>query len=254
MPPPRHRRHRRPQGAGRPVPTVADFPGAECARCGKPESLCVCDQVASIDNRVAVLILQHPQEQDKILGSATLAARQLAKSELRVGLSWPSLAMALGPLAERVDGTDPRRWGSLHLGAVRAALAPKGRELFALDAKGQPLADQDAALAGLVGIVLFDGTWSQAKTLWWRNPWVLKTRRLALAPRHPSRYGALRREPRHEGLSTLEAAALALARLERRPEIETSLLDGFDRMLAKYRAARAEVAGRVSAPRAPAPP
>jgi len=253
--PPDHRRHRRrakPQrtenGADKPSgPALGDFPGAVCGRCGKPASLCVCDQIAPIENRIAVLILQHPQEQDKVLGSAGLAAQHFANAALRVGLSWPSLAKALGPLAERVP-TDPRRWAVLYLGAARAAELPKGRDVVAVDAKGKPIADQTAALAGLAGVALFDGTWSQAKTLWWRNPWVLKMRRIVLAPARPSRYGVLRREPRREGLSTLEAAALAVSRLEARPEIETALGASFEHMLAKYRAAKKGLGDKPASP------
>ncbi len=80
-----------------------------------------------------------------------------------------------------------------------------------LDKKGVALPDQDRALAGIKGVVIFDGTWAQAKTLWWRNAWVLKAKRLVLNPRGSSLYGQLRREPRREGLSTIEAAALTLA-------------------------------------------
>ena len=218
--------------------SLADFPGAICARCEKPNSLCVCDAVTPIDNRIAVLILQHPQEQDKLLGSARLAALHFANAALRVGLSWQSLGKALGASAGAKMPSDPKRWAILYLGAARAADLPKGREVVALDSKGRPEADQNAALKGIDGIVLFDGTWSQAKTLWWRNPWVLKARRIALAPNKPSRYGVLRREPRGEGLSTLEAAAFAVARLESRPEIEVALVESFERMLAKYRMAK----------------
>jgi DTW domain-containing protein YfiP len=88
----------------------------------------------------------------------------------------------------------------------------------------------------LEGVVLFDGTWSQAKTLWWRNPWVLKGQRVALNPHKTSLYGKLRREPRREGLSTIEAAGLILAGVEGRPEIETTLRDALGRMLDRYRA------------------
>ena len=35
-------------------------------------------------------------------------------------------------------------------------------------------------MQGLEGAVLLDGSWNQAKTLWWRNPWVLKAKRIAL--------------------------------------------------------------------------
>jgi len=80
-----------------------------------------------------------------------------------------------------------------------------------------------------------DGTWSQAKALWWRNPWMLKCRRVVLGPRRPSRYGRLRREPRRDGLSTIEAAGMLLSRLERRPDIEEKLTASFERMLDRVR-------------------
>jgi DTW domain-containing protein YfiP len=135
---------------------------------------------------------------------------------------------------------DPSQWAVLHLGATRAADLPRDRELVVLDKKGAALATQDKALAGLRGVVIFDGSWSQAKTLWWRNPWVLKARRLALNPRKKSLYGNLRREPRREALSTLEAAALAVSRLDNKPDVETILLKYFGLMLDKYRGAVAE--------------
>ena len=59
--------------------------------------------------------------------------------------------------------------------------------------------------------MLLDGTWSQAKALWWRNAWMLKCQRVILGPAQPSRYGKLRKEPRGDGLSTIEAAAMLLS-------------------------------------------
>ncbi len=227
----RHYHHRRARDGKAAGPTLGDFPGAPCPICEKPASLCVCGSVAKIDHRVEVLILQHPQEQDKVLGSARLAAAHLAKATFRVGLSWPSLTKALGREA------DPKRWAVLHLGSIEPGKLAPDRDVVALDARGGQLPDQDAALDDLEGVVLFDGTWSQAKTLWWRNPWVLKARRLVLAPSRSSRYGALRREPRAAGLSTLEAAAFLLSRLEHRPDIETAMTESFERMLVQYREA-----------------
>jgi DTW domain-containing protein YfiP len=46
----------------------------------------------------------------------------------------------------------------------------------------------------------------------------------------------MRREPRREGLSTIEATGMLLARLEQRPEIETALTENFRRMLDEIRA------------------
>lgn len=208
-----------------------------CPHCLKEKALCICDEIVPIDNRVALLVLQHPQEQDKTLGTARVAVRNLKNATFKIGLSWASLAKALGRAA------DPKRWAVLYLGSAGAEDFPPGRDLVVLDRQGRPAANQDSALAGIEGVVVLDGTWSQAKTLWWRNPWVLKARRIAIRPQQPSLYGKLRREPRREGLSTIEAAAFVLSRLERRPEIETRMKQTFARMLARYRAAQAEKAG-----------
>jgi DTW domain-containing protein YfiP len=108
-----------------------------------------------------------------------------------------------------------------------------------LDKKGVAAhPDQEDVLKEIQGIVVLDGTWSQAKALWWRNAWLLKSRRILLAPPRPSRYGKLRREPRRDSLATIEAVALVLARLEGRPEIALTLNRSFERMLERYRAAR----------------
>jgi DTW domain-containing protein YfiP len=206
----------------------ADTP---CPRCNKPAALCVCEGISPIDNKIAVLILQHPQEQDVELGTARLTALHLKHATFKIGLSWPSLSKALG------RNVDPKRWAVLYLGSAKTEGAQ--REVVALNRKGAPADDQDTALKDLEGIVLLDGTWSQAKALWWRNAWMLKARRIALNPKRPSRYGKLRREPRRDSVSTLEAAALLLSRLENNPAIETAMTASFEKLLTRYRALRA---------------
>jgi DTW domain-containing protein YfiP len=205
-------------------------PDLPCPDCLKPRALCVCAGIEPCDNRVELVVLQHPQEQDRELGTARLALRHFRKSRLVVGLSWPSLTRLLGRPAE------PKRWGVLYLGPARLGDAPP--PIAVLDRRGEPLPDPAPALAELEGIILLDGSWSQAKALWWRNAWLLKTRRLVLNTGRPSRYGRLRKEPRPDSVSTLEAAAFVMARLERRPEIETRLLASFDAMLRIYREQR----------------
>src|SRR4029079_3780931 len=49
-----------------------------------------------VDNKVAVLILQHPQEQDRVLGTAKLLCATLANAKLTIGLSWRNLGHAPG--------------------------------------------------------------------------------------------------------------------------------------------------------------
>ncbi|HAP45953.1 MAG TPA: DTW domain-containing protein, partial [Afipia sp.] len=205
----------------------------ECTRCGKPLPLCICDSVTPIRNRIELLILQHPQEQDRALGTARLTAQHFEKVTHKIGLSWPSLSKALG------RSVDPQDWAILYLGSAKVADLATDRDVVAIDRKGEIEDHQRQILKDIEGVVLLDGTWSQAKALWWRNAWMLKCRRIILGPAQPSLYGKLRKEPRRDGLSTIEAAGMVLSRLEGRAEIETELNATFQRMLTQYRAVQA---------------
>src|SRR5271154_5049505 len=66
-----------------------------------------------IDNRVFVLVLQHPQERREALSTAPLLCATLRHAKLAIGLSWRGRARAVGGPAE------PKRWAVLHLGAAR---------------------------------------------------------------------------------------------------------------------------------------
>jgi DTW domain-containing protein len=183
----------------------------------------------AIDNRIFVLILQHPREKKEALATAAATRAMLNRAELVIGLSWANLSQALG---RRVDA---KRWAVLYLGSTRPARFGLRGEVIALDRRGEPAADQEPMVKNIDGVVLLDGTWNEAKTLWWRNPWLLKLHRLVLNPQHPSRYGRIRREPRREALSTLEATALLLKHLDGGPEVEAALLGALDRLLAEMR-------------------
>ncbi len=195
-----------------------------CPRCQKPEPLCVCAAIDPVLSPKALVILQHPQEHAEALGTGWLTHCQVQGSILRVGLSWPSLKRLLN------REVDMKRWGVLYLGAAKEAPRPEDPEIVVLDRVGTAarVAAGSAILRALEGIIVLDGTWSQAKTLWWRNPWLLKAQRLVLNPRDRSRYGKLRREPRREALAVIEATAFALARLSGRPELEAQILKPFD--------------------------
>lgn len=180
--------------------------------------MCVCDRIVSYPTQRRVLILQHPQEQDALLGSAQIVLASLPKAQLVIGLSWRNLAHALGE-----EGIDPRKW---------AVLFPD-REAFGSQVTtrhGMPLDPQ-----ALEGIIVLDGTWSKAKTLWWRNPWLNKLNRMSLTPTQPSIYGRLRAEPRREYVSTLESVAAALTACGESAEIEKGLSRVFRTLMQRVR-------------------
>ena len=219
-----------------------------CPSCHKQAPLCLCADVRPVKTPVHVLILQHPQEPDKLLGSARLAHSILENSTLKVGLSWPNLAKALGRAA------DPARWGVLYLGPKTDSKA-KGLRIKPKTAKDfKPYSANPVELDGLI---ILDGTWSQAKTMWWRNAWLLKLNRLALDPARGSLYGQLRREPRRDALSTIETIAETFDALapecheSERPDLKAAseaLRASFAELLRRYRetpscAERAEKSG-----------
>lgn len=192
----------------------------------------MCDSIRELSSRVHVLILQHPQEPDQDLGSARIANLALPNSTLRIGLSWPNLKAALGREAQ------PSRWAVLYLGSGIKSAAPRTSEspsLVLVDKKANPLPDSAKLLRELEGIVLLDGTWSQAKAIWWRNAWLLKLRRAVLTPSKKSLYGELRKEPRRDCLSTIESIAEALSALGEKKATSEGLRDIFSGLLNKQR-------------------
>jgi DTW domain-containing protein YfiP len=177
---------------------------------------------------IRVLVLQHPQEPGETRGSAGLVPQCLEGAEVKVGLSWPNLARALGEQA------DPKKWVVLYLGSgvkneagnTNQVKPLEGRygSLVFVDKKGRPVGVKREDIEGLL---ILDGTWSQAKTMWWRNAWLLKLRRAVLVPKVRSLYGALRREPRKECLSTVESVAVALSALGASEGVTEALFSSF---------------------------
>ncbi len=192
----------------------------------------MCDRVVPLQTQRRVLILQHPQEKDAVLGSAQIVAASLPKAQIVIGLSWKNLAHALGE-----EQVDPQRW---------AVLFPDREQPENGLAARSGKAIEPGALAGIIAL---DGTWSKAKTLWWRNPWLNKLNRLNLKPSQPSIYGRLRDEPRREFVSTLESVAHALTLCGEAPEVEASLLRTFRTLVQRVRDAGL-IPGKAK-PRAP---
>ena len=192
-----------------------------CQTCHRPTAACVCDRIKPHPTARRVLILQHPQEQDALLGSAQLLTASLPQAKIVVGLSWRNLGHALNE-----PEVDPRKW---------AVLFPDR------EASDDQVTTRSGALvepASLEGVIALDGTWSKAKTLWWRNPWLNKLKRVNIKPAQPSIYGRLRAEPRRDYVSTLESVAAALTLCGEDPSIEADLLRVFRTLVQRVRDAK----------------
>ncbi len=198
----------------------------KCLQCLKPENLCVCASLSRLETQLHVLILQHPQEPNEPLSSARLAHLALPQSTLKIGLSWPNLQKALG------RETQSSKWAVLYLGSgIQGGSPNTPHPVEFVSKRGTPVPAPEA----LEGIVILDGTWSQAKALWWRNAWLLKLKRMILQPAQPSLYRELRKEPRKECLSTIESIAETLVALGEPVETGEKLKSLFSSLLEKKR-------------------
>jgi DTW domain-containing protein YfiP len=194
---------------------------SDCEICRRPKAACVCDRITRFETARRVLILQHPQEQDAVLGSAQILTASLPRAQVVVGLSWRNLEHALGETE-----IDVRRWAVLFPNA-------EGEGDRVTTRRGAELEP-----GALHGIIALDGTWSKAKTLWWRNPWLNKLNRIALEPGKPSIYGRLRAEPRAGLVSTLESVSAALTLCGEAPEIQAGLERTFRTLVQRVRDAK----------------
>jgi DTW domain-containing protein len=181
-----------------------------CERCWKDKRLCVCESIHPVENKFEVLVLQHPREAANPWGTARLLSLGLKKSTHRIGLSWKSLSDALG-VPKEGPKPDPKQWSVLFLG-TRAD---------AKKAKSTPHSGPTK------GMIILDGNWKQSKTLWWRNPWLLKVNRIVIESKEikASKYGEYRRQPRKGCLSSIEAAGECLTQLGE-PETVSQHLHG----------------------------
>jgi DTW domain-containing protein len=181
---------------------------AQCARCLRPETHCLCALIPQLDSRTRVLILQHPSEVNHALNTARLAALGLNNAELIVGEVFDDLPALLNPPGYQA------------------------RLLFPAD-DAQPLEAyrSEGGEAGSPSMLLVvpDGTWRKARKLLHLNPLLAALPRVTLAQAVPSRY-RLRKAPGPGALSTVEAIVQALQTLEA-PKTFEALLRPFEALI-----------------------
>jgi DTW domain-containing protein YfiP len=181
---------------------------AQCARCLRPETHCLCALIPHLDSRTRVLILQHPSEVNHALNTARLAALGLNNAELIVGEVFDDLSALLNPPGYQA------------------------RLLFPAD-DAQPLEAyrSEGGEAGSTSMLLVvpDGTWRKARKLLHLNPLLAALPRVTLAQAVPSRY-RLRKAPGPGALSTVEAIVQALQTLEA-PKTFEALLRPFEALI-----------------------
>ncbi|MEE3508720.1 DTW domain-containing protein [Pseudomonas sp. 10C3] len=181
---------------------------AQCARCLRPETHCLCALIPQLDSRTRVLILQHPSEVNHALNTARLAALGLNNAELIVGEVFDDLPALLNPPGYQARLLFP---------------ADDAQPLEAYRSEGGEAGSRSMLL------VVPDGTWRKARKLLHLNPLLAALPRVTLAQTMPSRY-RLRKAPGPGALSTVEAIVQALQTLEA-PKTFEALLRPFEALI-----------------------
>jgi DTW domain-containing protein YfiP len=158
-----------------------------------------------VQNKTSVLVLQHPRERLHALGTARFA---------RLGLTNAHVEIAYD--AGVRDGARPP-W--IPDGAALLYPAPGARDLSELRPEERPK-----------HLVVIDGTWHTARTLYRDKTWLHELPHVRLNPAAPSRY-RIRKEPSTDYVSTLEAIVEALRLIEPETEGFDALIAAFDRMI-----------------------
>lgn len=176
-----------------------------CRACFKPGACCICDLIEPVANRTHVTVLQHPRERFHAIGTARIVQLGLARARIVVPRDCFTRS-----LEQRFECAP--RTGVLFPGAG-------ARFLEDLEPQERP-----------AGLIVIDGTWSQARNLHRANRWLNDLPQFALRPLGPTRY-RIRKAPRPEYVSTLEAVVRALELLEPDTEGLDRLLGAFDTMI-----------------------
>ena len=161
--------------------------------------MCICDRVPCIKNRTGVIVLQHHREVLHPIGTARIA---------RLGLNEVTVKVARRQQQLTIDWDPPPNCGVLYPrpGAVTIeSLTPSQFPRH---------------------LIVLDGTWSQAARMYRANSWLHTLPHLAIDPAAPSRY-SVRKQPKSDCLSTIEALVHALQIIE--PDTQ-----GFEQLLAVF--------------------
>jgi DTW domain-containing protein len=160
---------------------------------------CWCPYAQPVATPHRIVVLQHPREARRALGSVRILRRVLTDVVVRVGIEL---------------GDDPE---------VARSLADPDRDPVLLFPRPGPSGCDLSGRTRPVTLFALDGTWRQVTSLAAANPWLESLPHVRLTPDQPSVYGVCG-QPGPDRLCTLEAVAHALAVVERDQEIREALV------------------------------
>jgi len=218
-----------------PPPSLIKRSDRYCATCYKARSACICVWLKPQKTHLPTLILQHPNEQIKPLGTARIAELGLDKVKLSIGLEHASESI-LGALKG--------------LGASKPALLysqvfPNSSAHYVIDFDrfdfnnsasidnsafiDNPAFIDESILANVDSLILLDGTWRNTREILLLNEWLKFLPVITLKGVGESRY-RIRKAQDAGALATIEALAKVMMVMDERVSLP-DLLRPFEKMI-----------------------
>ena len=178
---------------------------AICERCLKALPACICATIESIDNQHFLHILQDPSEEKKAIGTARILELSLQRCKISIGETFDPALFDLNN--SYLLFPDPTAISATELCSTVN---------ITINADSQ--------------FILLDGSWKKAYKLLMSNPFLQKLPKVMINADSKSSY-RIRKSPREDGLSTVEAGYYLLSQLENNSEKFEPLLKSFNYMI-----------------------
>lgn len=181
-----------------------------CEQCGKAKKACICRWIQVLDAKTELWILQHPSEVKRAIGTARILTLSLPNARLWVGEDFsehPELNMLLAQPERDVYLVYPGE-SAVPMSQLADAPQPDNRRRT---------------------LILLDGTWKKAYKIWQLSKNLQGLPAVSLDNVEQGNY-RIRKSPKAQGVSTVEAGYLALTALEGEGKF-TPLLETFEQMI-----------------------
>ena len=184
-----------------------------CERCKKAIKACICQWIQQLDAKTELWILQHPSEVKRAIGTARILTLSLPNARLWVGEDFSQHEEINQLLAE------PGR---------RAWVVYPGEGALPISSLAEESSGQGSDPKRT--LILLDGTWKKAYKMWQLSANLQQLPTVALDNADQGNY-RIRKSPKSEGVSTVEAGYLALTALEGEGDKFAPLIEAFNQMI-----------------------
>ncbi|KAM6036123.1 tRNA-uridine aminocarboxypropyltransferase 2 isoform 1-T1 [Theristicus caerulescens] len=177
----------------------------ECGRCSRPQKVCLCPflPIHPLKVSTCLYIIQHPAEESRVLRTVPLLAACLPPDKCKILVG--------------------RRFSEDRYPELATVCRNPSTLILYPGAEATNLEDVAVMSSSPSVMIIIDGTWSQAKDIFYKNSLFQLPKQVQLKPNISSQY-VIRTQPTNTCLSTLECAAVALTIMEKNKSIQETIL------------------------------